>query len=97
MVGFGGIYVEVLGDTAARLGPVTADEASVMLDELKMAPVLRGVRGARPVECGALAETIARFSWLGADLPELAEIEINPLMAGPEGVVAVDARARLDP
>jgi hypothetical protein len=97
MVGFGGIYVEVLGDTAARLGPVTADEASVMLDELKMAPVLCGVRGARPVERGALAETIARFSWLGADLPELAEIEINPLMAGPDGAVAVDARARLDP
>jgi acetate---CoA ligase (ADP-forming) len=97
MVGFGGIYVEVLGDTAARLGPVTANEASVMLDELKMAPVLCGVRGARPVERGALAETIARFSWLGADLPELAEIEINPLMAGPDGAVAVDARARLDP
>jgi acetyltransferase len=95
VVGFGGIYVEVLQDTAARLAPVTSAEALAMLDELRMAPVLRGVRGERPVDLSALAETISRFASLAVDLPDLVEVELNPLMVSPEGVVAVDARATL--
>ncbi len=95
VVGFGGVYVEVLGDIAARLAPVTSDEARAMLDELKMAPLLRGVRGATPVDVGALAQTISQFSMMAADVPELAEVEINPLVADANGVVAVDARATL--
>ena len=95
MVGFGGIYVEVFSDTTARLAPVSSPEAIVMLDELKMAPLLRGTRGEPPVDCEGLAATVARFSQLLVDLPELAEIEINPLTVGPDGAVAVDARARL--
>ena len=97
MVGMGGLYVEVLGDTAARLAPVSVAEASVMLGELRMAALLDGIRGERPADRGALARAVAALGRLGADLPELAEIEINPLMAGPDGVVAIDARARLDP
>ena len=96
VVGFGGIYVEVFGDTAARLAPVSAPEALTMLDELKVAPLLRGTRGEPAVDRPALAGIIGRFSQLLLDLPELAEIEINPLMVGPAGAVAVDARARLD-
>ena len=96
VVGFGGIYVEVFGDTAARLAPVSAPEALTMLDELKVAPLLRGTRGEPAVDRPALAGITGRFSQLLLDLPELAEIEINPLMVGPAGAVAVDARARLD-
>jgi acetyltransferase len=95
MVGFGGIYVEVFADTAARLAPISAAEALAMLDELKVAPLLRGTRGEPPVDREALAEIISRFARILVDLPELAEIEINPLTAGPDGAVAVDARARL--
>ncbi len=95
MVGFGGIYVEVFSDTTARLAPVSSAEAMVMLDELKMAPLLRGTRGEPPVDREALAALVSRFSQLLVDLPELAEIEINPLTVGPSGAVAVDARARL--
>jgi acetyltransferase len=95
MVGLGGIYVEVFADTAARLAPVSAAEALVMLDELKTASLLRGARGEPPVDRDGLAAIVERFSQLLVDLPELAEIEINPLMAGPDGAVAVDARARL--
>jgi acetyltransferase len=95
MVGFGGIYVEVFADTAARLAPISAPEALAMLDELKVAPLLRGTRGEPPVDREALAEIISRFARILVDLPELAEIEINPLTAGPDGAVAVDARARL--
>jgi acetyl-CoA synthetase (ADP-forming) len=97
VVGLGGIYVEVLSDTAARLCPVTTDDALEMLSELRMAPLLRGARGEPPVKMEALAEAIRRFAQLAADAPQLGEIEINPLMAGPDGVMAVDARARLRP
>lgn len=93
VVGFGGIYVEVLGDTAARLCPLTEAEAREMLGELRMAPLLRGVRGEPPVSLDALADAIRRFSELAAGT-ELTELEINPLVAGPGGVMAVDARAR---
>jgi acetyltransferase len=68
-----------------------------MLDELKAAPLLRGVRGERGVDREALAAIVARFSELLVDLPEVTEIEINPLTVGPTGAVAVDARARLGP
>jgi acetate---CoA ligase (ADP-forming) len=93
VVGFGGVYVEVLGDIAARLAPVTVGEARAMLAELKMAPVLRGVRGAAPVDIDALAQTISQFSTMAAGVPELTEVEINPLVVDAKGAVAVDARA----
>jgi acetate---CoA ligase (ADP-forming) len=95
VVGFGGIYVEVLRDTAARLAPLSPAEALRMLDELRMAPLLRGVRGEPAVDRAALAETIARFGQLAADCPELVELELNPLVVHATGVVAVDARATL--
>ena len=95
MVGLGGIYVEVIGDTTVRLAPVSPGEASSLLDELRIAPLLRGARGERPVDRLVLAGIISRFSQLLVDVPELREIEINPLMASPDGAIAVDARARL--
>jgi acetyltransferase len=95
MVGFGGIYVEVLRDTATRLAPVSSAEALRMLGELKMAALLRGVRGEPPVDLQALAEAISRIGQLAVDCPDLAEVELNPLVATPAGVVAIDARATL--
>src|SRR6185295_15983676 len=78
VVGFGGIYVEVLHDTATRLAPVDESEARTMLDELRVAPLLHGVRGEPAVDLAAVVATIARFSRLCADEPALAELEINP-------------------
>ena len=95
MVGFGGIYVEVLGDTAMRLCPLQVSEAREMLDELRMAPLLHGVRGEASVDIGALAQSICRFAQLAVDQTDLAELEVNPLVAGAGGVIAVDARASL--
>lgn len=97
MVGFGGVYVEVFRDTAVRLAPVATGEALAMLDDLRLAPLLHGVRGEPPVDLAALAATIARFSELAAATPGLEELELNPLVAGSGGVVTVDARARLAP
>ena len=99
VVGLGGIYVEVLrrhGGADSRR--VLAGRGAVrMLDELRMAPLLRGVRGEPAVDQAALAATIARFGQLAADCPELVELELNPLIAHATGVVAVDARATLAP
>jgi acyl-CoA synthetase (NDP forming) len=91
VVGFGGVFVETLKDTSARLAPITTGEASAMLDELRLAPLLGAFRGQPPVDRAAVAEAISRFSGLVVDQPELAEVEINPLMVGPDGAVAVDA------
>jgi acetyltransferase len=95
MVGFGGVYVEILNDTAMRLTPLGFVDAREMLDELKMAPLLHGVRGEAAVDVAGLCDTVCRFAQLGTELPELMELEVNPLVASPRGVVAVDARARL--
>jgi acetyltransferase len=95
MVGFGGIYVEVLRDTAVRLPPLDEADALGMLDELRMAPLLRGVRGEAAVDRPAVAGIICRFAQLATEVADLAEIELNPLVASPAGAVAVDARATL--
>ena len=96
VVGFGGIYVEVLTDTAARLCPLERCEARDMLDELRMAPLLDGVRGQPRVNKDLLAEAVCRFAQRAVDATDVAELEVNPLVAGPDGVVAVDARARME-
>ncbi|UDM03092.1 acetate--CoA ligase family protein [Streptomyces longhuiensis] len=93
--GLGGVLVEVLKDVTFRLAPVGADEAVSMLDSIRAAEVLRGVRGARPVDRWALAEQIRRVSQLVTDFPEIAEVDLNPVIATPEGAVAADIRVIL--
>lgn len=92
VVGLGGILVEVLRDTALALAPVSVTEAAEMLGGLKGAALLHGFRGAPPVDLDRLAEIVARFSELAADCGDaLAEMEINPLIAAEQRIVAVDA------
>jgi hypothetical protein len=90
--GLGGIWVEVLGDLVFALPPIDAKSASKMLGELRGASLLLGARGRPPVDLAGLAEAIAAFSRMAAALaPVLAAVDVNPLMASPRGVVAVDA------
>lgn len=92
VAGLGGIFVELLRDTSVRLAPVDVAEARRMLGELKAQPVLRGFRGAPPVDLDALAAVIARVSELAADQHELiAELDVNPLICAADRIVAVDA------
>ncbi|OKK04307.1 CoA-binding protein [Streptomyces sp. CB03234] len=93
--GLGGVLVEVLKDVTFRLAPVDADEAASMLDSIRAAEVLRGVRGAAPVDRWALAEQIRRVSRLVTDFPDIAEVDLNPVIATPEGAVAADIRVIL--
>ncbi|MEU6820046.1 acetate--CoA ligase family protein [Streptomyces atriruber] len=90
--GLGGVLVEVLKDVTFRLAPVDADEAVSMLDSIRTAEILRGVRGAQPVDRWALAEQIRRVSRLVTDFPEIAEVDLNPVIATPHGAVAADVR-----
>lgn len=90
--GLGGVLVEVLRDVTFRLAPVSADAALQMLDGIRAAGVLRGVRGTAPVDRAALAVTIERVSRLVSDFPEIREIDLNPVLATPDGATAVDAR-----
>jgi acetyl coenzyme A synthetase (ADP forming)-like protein len=96
MFGLGGIFVEVLEDATFRVAPVSEDEASQMIDEIDSAPLLRGARGRDPVDEDAVVETVQRLSQLVTDFPAILELDINPLVAGPDGVEAVDIRATID-
>lgn len=81
MVGAGGIYAEVLGDVRIRLAPVTAGQATEMIEGLKIAPVLRGARGQRPADVEALAEVVSRLSAAAAAWQDsIAEIDLNPVI-----------------
>jgi len=94
MVGLGGIYVEVLKDVSFRLAPVGKRESMEMLKELKTYWLLRGSRGEKPADIGAVAEVIQRVSQLVSDFPVIQELDINPLRVFDRdmGCVAADAR-----
>jgi hypothetical protein len=94
MVGLGGITTELYKDMVYRPAPVSADEATAMLGELKAAPLLHGFRGAPNADVPALAQLIAQISQLAAGhASDIAEIELNPVLVHPagEGVTIVDA------
>ncbi|MGH4028886.1 acetate--CoA ligase family protein [Actinomycetota bacterium Odt1-20B] len=93
--GLGGVLVEVLKDVTFRLAPVDAHEASAMLDSIRAAEVLRGVRGGAAVDRWALAEQIRRVSELVTDFPEIAEVDLNPVIATERSAVAADIRVIL--
>ena len=94
--GMGGVLVEVLKDVTFRLAPVTRDEALGMLDGIKAAEILKGVRGGKGVNRASLAGLIENVSKLIADFPEIAEMDLNPVFASEKAAVAADVRIILD-
>jgi acetyltransferase len=92
--GLGGIYVEIFGDIALRVAPLAAAEAREMFSEIRGGKLLHGVRGQPPSDIAALTEIIQRVSQLVCDLPQIQELDINPLKVLPQGqgCVAVDCR-----
>ena len=94
--GLGGILVEVLKDITFRLAPASEEDALSMLDGIAAAEILRGVRGAKPVDRAALANMIERVSSLVADFPEISEMDLNPVFASEHGATAADVRIVLD-
>ena len=95
--GLGGVATEVLGDHAARLTPLTDTDADDLIHGVHAAPLLFGHRGTPPVDTAALADVLLRVSRLAGDLPEVAELDLNPVIATSGGAQAVDARVRVTP
>jgi len=92
MAGMGGTAAEIYRDRSIGFPPLNERLARRMLDELRMKPLLEGYRGRPRAAVDRLVETLVRLSYLAADLPEVAELDINPLLVTPEGVLALDAR-----
>ncbi len=97
MFGLGGTATELYRDTVYHLVPLTDSEAESMVRAPRAAPLLTGYRGSDPVDLGALEDLLLRISTLADVVPELAELDMNPVIARPDGVAIVDARIRLAP
>ncbi|HTH63533.1 MAG TPA: acetate--CoA ligase family protein [Gemmatimonadales bacterium] len=96
MFGLGGIYVEALADVVFRIAPLGPLDVHDMLKGIRGAAILEGVRGAPPVDFAALGEVVRRVGQLALDHDDVAELDINPLLALPQGATAVDARILLE-
>ena len=95
MFGQGGIAVEVIGDRAVALPPLNRALARELIDRTRVRRLLAGFRGRPPADIDAIADVLIAVSNMLADLPEIAELDINPLWADDAGVLALDGRVRL--
>jgi acetyltransferase len=94
--GLGGVHVEVLDDVAVRLAPPGRRTAREMTAAIRAAPLLRGARGRPAVDLDAVVDAICRLGRLAADFPAIRELDVNPLLATPDGVCALDLRLTVD-
>lgn len=97
MFGSGGTAVELFADRAFRILPMTDMDADDLVRSLRGAPLLLGYRGSPPVDLVALEGVLLRVARLAEDVPEMAEMDLNPLICGPWGAIAVDVRIRIAP
>jgi acyl-CoA synthetase (NDP forming)/GNAT superfamily N-acetyltransferase len=95
--GLGGVATEVLADHAARLAPLTEADADTLINSIRSAPLLHGHRGAPAADLVSLRDMLMRVSRLADDLPEVTELDLNPVIARHDGVVAVDVRIKVAP
>ena len=95
--GLGGVATKVHGDHAARLTPLTDTDADELIHSIRSAPLLLGLRGAAAADLDALRDMLLRVARLADDLPEITDLELNPVIARPDGVFAVDARVKVGP
>ncbi|HEY8524666.1 MAG TPA: GNAT family N-acetyltransferase [Acidimicrobiales bacterium] len=97
MFGLGGVATELLGDRSFRILPLTDLDAAELVRSLRSSPLLFGYRGAPPADVAALEDTLQRVARLAGVVPEIAELDLNPVIVSPSGAVAVDCRARVAP
>ncbi len=97
MIGTGGTMAEILHDRVIELPPLNERLARRMLESLRSWPILQGQRGQPGVDVDRVIEALVRLSYLVVEQPAIQELDINPLLAKPDGVIALDARAVVDP
>lgn len=95
LCGMGGIFIEVLKDFSAGLSPLSMDESMEMIRRLKIYPMLKGLRGQQGINLDLFGEILVRLSELTEALPQIMEMDINPLLAARDKIIAVDARIRI--
>ena len=93
----GGVLAELIGGAGFRIAPLTDEDAREMLDDGATGRLVRGFRGAPAADVAALTDTLLRLSALAEDTPQLAELDLNPVIARADGCVIVDARMRVAP
>ena len=97
MAGSGGVLADLLADRRWRGLPLTDLDAADMVRSLRCAPLLAGYRGSAPVDEPAVLDVLHRVTRLAEAVPQLVELDVNPLMAAPAGAFAVDVKVRLLP
>jgi len=97
MCGLGGVWAEALDDVSFRLAPIAQDEARAMIGELRAAKLFAGLRGRPPVDVDAFARLVVQVSGLVAALPQVVELDLNPVFVRTRGVAIADARVVLAP
>jgi acyl-CoA synthetase (NDP forming) len=93
--GAGGVFAELIGAASFRIAPLTDVDANELVREGKAGRLVAGFRGTPAADAPALVELLHRLSLLAEDVPEVAELDLNPVIALPDGCVAVDARVRV--
>jgi acetyl coenzyme A synthetase (ADP forming)-like protein len=93
--GPGGVLAELIGDAGFRIAPLTDEDARELVLSGKAGRLVRGFRGAAPADVDALVDLVLRLAQLADELPEVAELDLNPVVARPDGCLAVDARVRV--
>jgi len=96
MFGLGGVFVEILKDVSFRVAPITEDDATEMITEIKAYPILQGYRGMPPADVDAIKQILLNTSRLVMEHQEIAELDLNPIMVYQKGAKAVDARIILE-
>jgi acyl-CoA synthetase (NDP forming) len=93
--GVAGIATELLGDRSRRVLPLTDVDAAGMWRDLKAAPMLTGHRGSTPVDTAAVEDLLLRLARLAEELPEVAALDLDPVVAGPDGAAVAGVEVRL--
>jgi acyl-CoA synthetase (NDP forming) len=96
MFGLGGTAAELFADRAFQIVPMTDVDAAELVRAPKSAPLLTGYRGSAPVDIAALEDLLLRIGTLATTVPELAELDLNPVIATPDGIALVDGRCRIE-
>lgn len=92
MFGLGGVFVEVFKDVSFRVAPLSEHDAESMMKEIRAYKLLTGFRGAEPVDLNAVKDALIKVGRIGVENEEIAEMDLNPIIAYPKGIMVVDAR-----
>ena len=95
LFGMGGVGAELVRDTALRLVPLTDVDAADLVRSLRSSPLLFGYRGAAPADVAALEDLLLRVGMLADELPQVRELDCNPVVVRPDGVIAIDIKIRV--